>query len=329
MIKYCECGCGRIVKTRYAKCVPGHNFKGIVWQKRLSNEHPNIINYKEKMSKIKKQQWTEKYDELVKTIQIANKKPERCKKISESQKGRKAYWMKEFNAKKKGIPLVEKHKNKISISNTGKIRTQETKQKIKEGTQRSWDSGFHKINQWCKNLTKETDVRLKNMGAKISKTKQGVPSNKKGKSLLEQFKGDKNKVYETQKKRKLTLIKNNYKPKRYNTNIEIKVENKLKDLCILKYFNKKPVYKENKLIFPDFISNDFKIIIECDGDYWHGNPNKYSEKKLNKIQLFNKKNDEIKDKIYQKMGYKVLRFWETDINKNIDNIGVKIIENII
>ena len=34
----------------------------------------------------------------------------------------------------------------------------------------------------------------------------------------------------------------------------------------------------------DIYVPSFNLIIEADGDYWHGNPQKYSKSKLNKRQ---------------------------------------------
>lgn len=66
-------------------------------------------------------------------------------------------------------------------------------------------------------------------------------------------------------------------------------------------------------------SYDFKIkgkpiIIEVDGDFWHGNPNsKNHYEKLDEVKI----NDLLKDIIASERGYKVIRLWESDINKDI------------
>jgi very-short-patch-repair endonuclease len=65
-------------------------------------------------------------------------------------------------------------------------------------------------------------------------------------------------------------------------------------------------------------SYDFKIkgkpiIIEVDGDYWHGGP--AYEKHFYNVEE-TKKNDEFKTFLAECNGYKVYRFWESDITKN-------------
>jgi len=65
-------------------------------------------------------------------------------------------------------------------------------------------------------------------------------------------------------------------------------------------------------------SYDFKIkgepiIVETDGDFWHGNPKtKYHWKDVKKV----KKNDIIKEKMANERGYKVIRVWQSEFNKN-------------
>jgi len=63
----------------------------------------------------------------------------------------------------------------------------------------------------------------------------------------------------------------------------------------------------------DFKIKNKPIIIEVDGDYWHGNPKKkHYYKYVNEI----KDNDKLKEDIAKKKGYKVIRLWESDIKKD-------------
>lgn len=59
-------------------------------------------------------------------------------------------------------------------------------------------------------------------------------------------------------------------------------------------------------------------LIEVDGDYYHGNPKKFS--KLNKYQLEQKQRDLKNNKLAKEKGYIVLRFWENDILNNSDDV---------
>jgi G:T-mismatch repair DNA endonuclease (very short patch repair protein) len=70
-------------------------------------------------------------------------------------------------------------------------------------------------------------------------------------------------------------------------------------------------------------SYDFKIkqkpiILEIDGDFWHGNPN--TKNHFSKVSIV-KKNDTLKENMAKNRGYKVIRLWERDIKKNPSLIG--------
>lgn len=69
----------------------------------------------------------------------------------------------------------------------------------------------------------------------------------------------------------------------------------------------------------DFKIKDKPLIIEVDGDFWHGNPSKPNHyDKVNEIR----NNDKMKDELAYKHGLKVVRLWETDI-KNDPSIVLK------
>jgi very-short-patch-repair endonuclease len=71
---------------------------------------------------------------------------------------------------------------------------------------------------------------------------------------------------------------------------------------------------------------DYRIIIETDGDYWHGRPGTKYE--FEERQILKQKDDRIKDIICKKWNNIILRFWENDINNNFDWIE-KMIKGII
>jgi DNA mismatch endonuclease (patch repair protein) len=78
---------------------------------------------------------------------------------------------------------------------------------------------------------------------------------------------------------------------------------------------------------PDIVFPRAKIAIFCDSDFWHGKSleNKKKTFKNNKEYWIKKIQDNIKrDKRNNKelkiIGWRVLRFWETDINNNFDKV---------
>ena len=101
-----------------------------------------------------------------------------------------------------------------------------------------------------------------------------------------------------------------------NTHIELSMKQILSDLNIKYNFQYFISTKDNKYCF-DFYIPEKNILIECDGDYWHGNPKFY--KTLNDIQIKNQQKDLRKNDFALKMGYKLIRFWEDEF-KNKDLI---------
>lgn len=95
-------------------------------------------------------------------------------------------------------------------------------------------------------------------------------------------------------------------------------------------------FDENKLDFIysvilasyqfDFKIKGDKILIEVNGDYWHGNPEFYNKdglfgkRKLNKIQLSKMEKDIEKTKWAESRGFTLIRIWESEIkNGNYKN----------
>ncbi len=104
----------------------------------------------------------------------------------------------------------------------------------------------------------------------------------------------------------------------------------------------KKMLEENKIQFtmypkmfghPDFVLKRQKIIIYCDGDFWHGY--KYHEKKKlpkkywrDKIERNMRRDRRITSKLRHD-GWSVLRFWEHDIEKTPDRCIRKIKRKIM
>ena len=92
--------------------------------------------------------------------------------------------------------------------------------------------------------------------------------------------------------------------------------------------------------FFDFYLPESNLIIEIDGDFWHGNPEKYKLDELRGHQIRTQRIDEYKTKWALMHSIPILRIWESDIRKNpkkvmetlketlnIQNKKQKIIEN--
>lgn len=107
-----------------------------------------------------------------------------------------------------------------------------------------------------------------------------------------------------------------------NTNIELKIKEFLNNNKIDFEFQKPFGY----WVYDFFIPNN-NLFIECNGDYWHGNPKKYRYDQLNDVQVRNQIRD-TKKRIYaETSGYKVISFWENDIINNWEVIAYEILQS--
>ena len=110
-----------------------------------------------------------------------------------------------------------------------------------------------------------------------------------------------------------------------NTKIELKMNDVLKEIGYS--------YEMHHKMFgnPDFVLKRKRIVIFCDGDFWHGYD--YSKRKLSKkfwrdkIER-NMKRDKRISRRLRREGWSVLRFWEHDIEKRIDVCRNRIIRKI-
>ena len=113
------------------------------------------------------------------------------------------------------------------------------------------------------------------------------------------------------------LSQGNYK----KTKIEEKVEEWLKNNNINYDYSCIIGSGENCFQY-DFIIHGKRILIEVQGDYWHGNPDLFNDdgtdgkRMFNEIQIKKKEIDIIKKKFAENKKFKVLYIWENEINNN-------------
>jgi very-short-patch-repair endonuclease len=165
------------------------------------------------------------------------------------------------------------------------------------------------------------------LGKKISKTKQENPYKHTPETLKQMSISRTGKKHSQFTKDKMSdsAIKNIIKSgKVKRSKLEYKFETLL-ELLEIRY-NPSFYIPSIKKIY-DFYLPDYNILIEIDGDFWHCNPLKYPEPTC-KTQEKNIINDKFKNEWAEKNGYKLLRFWENDINNNIKLIEKTLLENI-
>jgi very-short-patch-repair endonuclease len=112
-----------------------------------------------------------------------------------------------------------------------------------------------------------------------------------------------------------------------NTSIERKMKVFLDELGIRHKFKFQFFLKDfqtQQTFCYDFGSAPSKVLIECDGNYWHANPVYYPQP--NEAQQRIAVRDKLKAEAAIRNGYKLIRFWETEINDNPETVKQQINE---
>ena len=123
----------------------------------------------------------------------------------------------------------------------------------------------------------------------------------------------------SKKKRSEVMSKIRYK----DTKIELLLKKAISDAKLKGYrLNYKMMGK------PDVVFTKYKVIIFCDGEFWHGKnylqkKHKYKKYWVEKIR-YNMQRDKKNNRKLRRDGWSVLRFWEKDIEKKVDRCIHKI-----
>jgi len=223
---------------------------------------------------------------------------------------------KKMSEARKGKPLSEETKRKISKSNKGKHHTgeplsEETKKKISETLKGNipWNKGIKTGKpSWNKGKHHSSETRKR-----LSESHIGLTAWNKGK-LCPQF-------AENSRRYILKAYESGKFPKQTNTLPEHMIKQEFIERGFKEGKDFIQQYKFNDRFVLDFYFLKEKLIVECDGDYWHVNPIKYAGKKLTYQQERNLKNDKAKDAYFKKIedagACKFIRFWEFDIKKDV------------
>jgi len=180
-------------------------------------------------------------------------------------------------------------KLKMSLAHIGKKQSQETIEKR---------SNVIRGRKYSKERVEK--VANANRGQKRSPASRkrmslahiGIPSKKKGKKGVPQTEAGKRKIREWQI--------NHPNRKFKDTDIELKMEAELQRRGI-NYQKQVPLCS---IAIVDFYLPEYRIVIQCDGDYWHNRQGA-------------KERDERQDKVLIFNGFNVYRFWGHEINKDV------------
>ena len=99
-----------------------------------------------------------------------------------------------------------------------------------------------------------------------------------------------------------------------DTSIETRIQTFLRELDIffMKHYYIKDIVHRYRC---DLFVPSMNTVLECDGDYWHANPLKYPIQTLTPKQKAQTTRDLLRTRELIEAGYKVIRLWESQINK--------------
>lgn len=208
----------------------------------------------------------------------------------------------------------------------GKTLSEKRKESLRENSVSMWKKKREKIE---KRISESKENFFKKHGCYPGHTEKA--KKKRRNTLKEKYNKEHNwegefgerKCDKTTKKKygksSLKMCLNSSRKNKKGTSIECK---------IIEILDKNKVsYKKQfsiKKFIVDFYLPNQNLVIEADGDYWHGNPNKYNE--FDKIQKKRRKIDKRKNNTLKKLGYNLIRFWGSEIKNS--NFEKKLLENI-
>jgi very-short-patch-repair endonuclease len=171
----------------------------------------------------------------------------------------------------------------------------------------------HILDKVSQNRSKETKQKISKGGTGVSRPK------------ADGFGFGRVHTQATKDKMSKTAIQRVLKTGNYHTSKLEKIFANILDLLDIEY--QQFLYaKEIKAVY-DFYLPKYNIIIEVDGDFWHTNPLIYPNGPISKSQSKSRIRDEEKSQWAVDNGYKLLRFWENDINNNIKQVKQVLLEN--
>lgn len=228
---------------------------------------------------------------------------------------------------------IQGHKSRVENFNTteGINKSIKTRQKNwKDGKYTVHNKGKSFEQSYGKKKAKKLKDNISNNKARAKKISKALTGRKFSKEHIKNI-GIKSKEYwskpeskELQSNRRMQYIIENGLG--YTSKLETKFA-KLLDTLHIEYYQSFYV-KDIKALY-DFKIKGTNIIIEVDGDYWHCNPaiDKFKTP-IHDWHFKNLERDKIKNKWAKENGYTLLRFWESDINNDIQSVTLTLLENL-
>lgn len=196
--------------------------------------------------------------------------------------------------------------------------SKETREKISKSLKERWKDENYRVNM-CKAHKHELPEEWK---TNISKGMKGIKRSEETKKKMSNYQSNRPKEVkqkqveswrkqwnslskEEQLKRLEKWINAGHEAEKDGSylkpsSIEIKVQEQLDEIGI-RYVQQKRIYNGERYFFLDFYIPSLKLIIECNGDYWHNLPEKIERDKSLK-------------KYVESVGRNIVFIWEHEIN---------------
>ena len=183
----------------------------------------------------------------------------------------------------KGKKKSKEHKQKIRESLKRYCQTPEGKIKRSKAAKKNWQNSEYRKqrSEWLQNKWKEEEFR-----ESVSKFQRSKVNSEETKEKMS--------------KARIQFLKNNDFDWLKPSSIELKVKEQL-DMLGIRYIQQKMIVFENRIFYLDFYIPHLRLVIECNGDYWHSLPERVER-------------DKILEKYVKSTGRDIIFIWEHEIN---------------
>ncbi len=218
----------------------------------------------------------------------ANRKPRSGHRLSQETKDKISL----ARTGKKYGPLSEAHRKAISEGNKGKKKSEETRDRMRQKQLATWrNDPDHKSKTHTEEARRKRSISISRARTGRKQTEAEREGNRQGKlRLWASFTPEQWAEYTAKLKPK--------GPKYVGTSIEIAIRRALDLLGVVYEYDIQISRYQIDIYVPLY-----KLIVECDGTYWHGRPEQVER-------------DKRKDAWLTNLGYKVVRLGESEIRND-------------
>lgn len=263
---------------------------------------------------------------------------ERAKKTSIEKRINAAI---QANKGSKHGPCSEERREKISKANKGKIRSSEARKKISNTLKSRYKlcGSFRSKESYRASAVKGRETKIKNGSYKEFSKKMS------GRKRQPHTEDSKKKISESKRRFYQNGGKSWIEGKKHSDNTRKKLSNATSEMWesgrfdngngwyrsqleknvfeyLCKYYTCHHSFRIKRKIYDIFVE-EFNLLIEVNGDYWHFNPSKYDgdyyddHRETTVLSVWKK--DEEKIELARSFGYNICTLWQQDLSKNFED----------